>query len=201
VSPGNTVGVNFRRGEFTFHRTQQELRRALRNVAVLGLVVLALTVLDMFAKHQALKQQAAGIEGQIQTVLSATLPDIGRPPNPKAALQEETDALRQRVNLLNDVVPVSSSTSLDILRAAASAVPNKIRIDCEEYTMDPDEVRVTCNTETYDSVDTIKEELLKTGYFSDVAVKQAKQAAKGTGVDFRLMLKLNKDFRPRGGAH
>jgi len=97
-------------------------------------------------------------------------------------------------------VPVSSSTSIDILRAAASAVPTKIRIDCEEYTMDPNEVRVRCNTETYDSVDTIKEELLKTGYFSDVEVKDAKAGKPPTGgVDFRMNLKLNKDFRPRGG--
>src|SRR5262249_54206405 len=46
VSPSNTVGVNFRRGEFTFHRAQQELRQALRNVAILGVVVVLLTVVD-----------------------------------------------------------------------------------------------------------------------------------------------------------
>jgi Tfp pilus assembly PilM family ATPase len=199
VSPGNTVGINFRRGEFTFHRSQLEMRRALRNVAVLGLVVLSLTVLDMFVKHQALKQQAAAVDEQIQKVLAATLPDIGRQAQPKAALQQETDALRQRVNLLNDTVPVSTSTSLDILRAAAGAVPNKIRIDCEEYAMDPDAVRVRCNTETYESVDTIKEGMLKTGYFSAVEVKDAKVSPKGGGVDFRMNLKLNKDFRPSGG--
>lgn len=195
VSPSNTVGVNFRRGEFTFHRTQQEMRRALRNVAVLGVVVLALIVVDMFVKHQALKQQAAGVDEQIQKILTATLPDVGRQPNPKAVLQEETDALRQRVDLLNDVVPVSGSTSLDILRAAASAVPNKIRIDCEEYAMDPDAVRLRCNTETYESVDTIKEGLVRTGYFSDVEVKDAKVNKSG-GIDFRMNLKLNKNFRP-----
>ena len=146
-------------------------------------------------------QQAAAVEAQIQKVFAATLPDLGHVPNPKATLHDETEALRQRVSLLNDIVPVSSSTSIDILRAAASAVPTKLRIDCEEYTMDPDAVRVRCNTETYDSVDTIKEELVKTGYFSDVEVKDAKTDAKGSGVDFRMALKLNKDFRPRGGGH
>ncbi|MGH7788534.1 MAG: type II secretion system protein GspL [Candidatus Binatia bacterium] len=200
VSPANTVGLNFRRGEFTFHRSQQEMRRALRNVAALGLVVLVLTVVDMIVKHQQLAQQATAIETQIQMVLDNTLPDAGRVPNPKGTLQEEIDALRQRVDLLNDVVPVSSSTSIDILRAAASAVPNKVRIDCEEYAMDPDAVRIRCNTDTYDSVETIKEGLLKTGYFSDVEVKDAKAAKDGKGVDFRMSLKLNKDFRPQPGG-
>jgi general secretion pathway protein L len=201
VAPNTSLGVNFRRGEFTFRRAQQELRRAVRNLAILGLVVVALTLVDMGVKRYQLARQADAIDAQIQRVFAAALPEMGRVANPKATLHDETEALRQRVNLLNDIVPVSSSTSIDILRAAASAVPNKVRIDCEEYTMDPDAVRVGCNTETYDSVDTIKEELLKTGYFSDVEVKNAKASAKGSGVDFRMTLKLNKDFRPRGGGH
>jgi general secretion pathway protein L len=198
ISPGNTLGVNFRRGEFSFHRAQQELREAFRNVAILGCIVLGLIVVDTVMKQYQRVQQAAAVEAQIQKVFAATLPDMGRVPNPKATLHDETESLRQRVNLLSDIVPVSSSTSIDILRAAAGAVPAKIRIDCEEYTMDPDSVRVRCNTETYDSVDTIKEELVKTGYFSEVEVKEAKTDPKGSGVDFRLALKLNKDIRPHG---
>jgi type II secretory pathway component PulL len=201
VSPGNSLGVNFRRGEFTFHRAQQELRQAVRNVVILGLVVVGLILADMGVKRYQLARQADAVEAQIQRVFAATLPEMGRVPNPKGVLQEQTDLLRQRVDLLNDIVPVSNSTSIDILRAAASAVPIKVRIDCEEYTMDPDAVRVRCNTETFEAVDTIKEELLKSGYFSDVEVRDAKQSTKGTGVDFRMTMKLNKDFRPTHGGH
>lgn len=197
ISPSASLGLNFRKGEYTFHRSQQELRRGLRTVALLGVVVLVLTVLDMFVKYQSLRQHAAAVETQIQKVFAATLPDLGRPPNPTAVLAEETEALRQRVNLVTDIVPVSTSTSIDILRAAASAIPPRIRIDCDEWTMDPDEVRLQCNTDTYDSVDAVKDGLQKTGFFSDVAVKQAKGNPKG-GVDFRMTLTLNKDVRPSG---
>jgi general secretion pathway protein L len=199
VTPGTTLGVNFRRGDFSFHRAQQEMRNALRTVAVLGVVVLLLTVLDLFVKHQQLQGQVTVLEAQIAKIFSATMPDAGRVANPKAALQDETEALRQRVNVLTDVVPVSTSTSIDVLRAAASAVANKIRIDCEEYAMDPNEVRVRCNTDTYESVDTVKEGLQKTGFFSEVEVKDAKNSPKGGGIDFRMVLKLNKDIRPSGG--
>lgn len=199
ISPGAALGLNFRKGEFTFHRSQQELRRGLRTVALLGVVVLVLTVLDMFVKYQQLRHHAAAVDAQIQKVFAATLPDLGRPPNPKAVLAAETEALRQRVDLVTDIVPVSTSTSIDIMRAAAGAVPTKIRIDCEEWTMDPDSVRLRCNTETYDSVDAIKAGLLKTGVFSDVEVKDAKTDPKG-GIDFRMTLKLNKDVRPAGGG-
>ena len=152
-------------------------------------------------RYQLAQQVGGGRDADPARLRRHAARDGPRRPIPRASLQEETDALRQRVDLLNDIVPVSSSTSLDILRAAAGAVPNKIRIDCEEYTMDPDAVRVRCNTETFEAVDTIKEELLKTGYFSEVEVKDAKQSTKGTGVDFRMTLKLNKDFRPTRGGH
>jgi general secretion pathway protein L len=198
VAPAGALGVNFRRGEFTFHRGQEELRQALRTVAILGIAVLVLVVLDMFTKHQQLQSQADALEAQVQHILSATLPDVGRVANAKAVLHDETEVLRQRVDLLNDVVPVSSSTSIDILRAVSSAVPPGIRVDCEEYTMDPDAVRLRCNTDTYDAVDEIKQGLHDTGYFTEVEVKDAKANPKG-GVDFRITLALNKDFRPRGG--
>ncbi|HSQ00236.1 MAG TPA: type II secretion system protein GspL [Candidatus Dormibacteraeota bacterium] len=200
VSPNAALGMNFRKGEFTFHRGQQELRRALRTVALLGVVVLVLTVLDMFVKYQQLRQQAAVLDTQIQKVFAATLPDLGRPPNPKGVLQQETDALRERVDLVTDIVPVSTSTSIDILRAAAGAVPNNIRIDCEEWTMDPDAVRVRCNTETYTTVDDIKAGLEHSGMFSGVEVKDAKPDPKG-GIDFRMTMKLNKAVRPPSGTH
>lgn len=199
VSPNAALGVNFRKGEFTFHRGQLELRRALRTVALLGVIVLVLTVLDMFVKYQELRRQAGAIDNQIQRVFAATLPDLGRPANPKGVLQQEMDALRERVDLVTDIVPVSTSTSIDILRAAAGAVPNNIRIDCEEWTMDPDAVRVRCNTETYTAVDDIKAGLEHTGVFSAVEVKDAKPDPKG-GIDFRMTMKLNKAVRqPSGG--
>ena len=59
--------------------------------------------------------------------------------------------------------------------------------------MDPDAVRLRANTDTFESVDAIKQELLNTGYFSDVQVKDAKAGKDGNGVDFRLNMVLSKD--------
>ena len=199
VAPSNCLGVNFRRGEFAFHRGQEELRRALRGVAALAALVVALTVADLYVEYRQMAGRSAAIDTQIQKVFSATLPDMGRVPDPNAALQSEVDALSQRVDLLNDVVPVSSSTGVDIMRAVSSAVPKKIRIDSEEYNMDPDAVRLRANTDTFESVDAIKQELMNTGYFSDVQVKDAKAGKDGNGVDFRLNMVLSKAYRPHGG--
>ena len=195
--PANALGLNFRRGEFTFHRGEQELRRGLRAVAALAALVVALTVADLYMEYRYLARREAAIDAQIQKISTATLPDMGRVANPGAQLQAEIDVLREAVELLSGVVPLSTSTGVDVLREVSAAIPNKIRIDSEEYTMDPESVRLRANTDTFESVDAIKQRLLNTGWFSDVVVKDAKAAKGGEGVNFRMTLIPNKDLRAR----
>lgn len=195
ITPADTVGVNFRRGEFTFHRSEQELRAGLRTVLILGLVVVALSVGEIYAKYKEAQVRLSMVEDQIQEVFSATLPNAGRVARPIEYLQEEIDFLRQDVEMVDEVVPVANSTSVDLLRAISSAVPNNVRVDSEEYLMDTDAVRLTANADTFESVDTLKQRFLATGFFSDVEVKNARAGRQG-GVDFQLAMVLNKDFRP-----
>ncbi len=196
ITPSDTLGVNFRRGEFTFHRSEQELRAGLRTAAILALVVVVLTVGEMYAKYKESQVRLTTIEQQIQEVFEATLPNAGRVARPLDTMQDEIGFLRQDVQMLDDVVPVANSTSVDLLRAISAAVPNHVRIDSEEYVMDTDSVRLTANADTFESVDSLKQKFVETGFFSDVQVKDARAASQGTGVDFRLVMVLNKDFRP-----
>lgn len=197
VSPSDSIGVNFRRGEFTFHRSEEELRRGLRVVAGLALLVVALTVGDLYAEYRAARVRLSSVEKQIYAVFDATVDSGGgRVAMPLATLQDEIDLVNQDVQMLDDVVPVANSTSVDILRAVSSAVPPQVRVDSEEYVMDPDSIRLSANTDTFESVDVIKQHLLETGFFSEVQVKDAVQSKRSTGVDFRMTMTLNKNFRP-----
>lgn len=196
ITPGDTVGVNFRRGEFTFHRSEQELKAALRTVAILGLVVVALSVGEIYAKYKEAQVRLTMVEQQVQQVFDATLPNAGVVPRPLEYMQEEIDFLRQDVEMVDEVVPVANSTSVDLLRAISAAVPSDMRVDSDEYLMDTDAVRLTANVDTFESVDSLKQKFMATGFFSDIQVKDARKAKKGNGVDFRLVMMLNKNFRP-----
>lgn len=195
ITPSDTVGVNFRRGEFIFHRSEQELRAGLRTAAILALVVVALTVGEMYARFKESQVRLATVEQQIEEVFRATLPSAGSAGQPLQVLQGEIDVLRQDVDMLDDVVPVANSTSVDLLRALSAAAPSDVRVDSEEYLMDTDAVRLTGNADTFESVDSLKQKFAETGFFSEVEVKDATAAREG-GVNFRMIMVLNKDFRP-----
>ena len=198
ITPGDTVGVNFRRGEFIFHRSEQELKAGLRTVAILALLVVALTVGELYTKYRESQVRLAAVEDEIYQVFEATLPDVGRVGRPLDVLGEEISQLRQDVEMLDDVVPIANSTSVDLLRAVSAAVPNSVRIDSNEYLMDPGSVRLTAETDTFESVDSLKQKFFETGFFSDVQVKDAKTTK--TGISFRMMMILNKNFRPPGST-
>lgn len=193
VAPGEALGVNFRRGEFTYHAAEEEIRRRWRATATLMVVVVALGLGWLYADYWSKASQVAAIDQQIRKVVEGTLPDVAISA-PRAQLEEEIDALQQRLTLLHSAVPASGATSVDILRVISAAIPNKIRIDCDDYTLDPDSVRTRCNTDTFESVDSIKQLLISTNFFGEVEVKDVKAAKDGAGVDFRLRLSLARDL-------
>ena len=61
--------------------------------------------------------------------------------------------------------------------------------------MDTDAVRLTANADTFESVDSLKQKFTETGFFSNVEVKDA-TADRNGGVNFRMEMVLNKNFRP-----
>lgn len=198
VAPADAVGVNFRRGAFTYHAAEEEIRRHWRATATLLVVVVALGLGWLYMDYWQKAVRVAGIDKQIKKVVEATLPDVPISA-PRAQLEEEIEALRQRLGLLHGAVPASGATSVDILRAISAAIPTKTRIDSDDYTLEPDAVRIRANTDTFESVDAIKQQLISGGYFSEVEVKDVKTAKDGAGVDFRLRLGLAKELAPREG--
>jgi len=56
-------------------------------------------------------------------------------------------------------------------------------------------VRLTANADTFESVDSLKQKFTETGFFSSVEVKDA-TADRNGGVNFRMEMVLNKNFRP-----
>jgi type II secretion system protein L len=195
VSAGTTMGLNFRRGEYAYQRSQEELHRGLRGVAALAALVVALTVTDLYLDYRRQAEIVVDLDKQILNVARATLPDLRDPHKPSIELQEAIESRRHELDTLNNIVPVSSSTSLDIFRAIATAIRNNIRIDADDYLMDADAIRMRGNADNFESIDTIRQDLLGTGFFSEVQVKDARANPKGSGVDFRLIMRLSKDVR------
>jgi hypothetical protein len=191
VAPGTTLGVNFRRDEFAYHRGQQEVRRALGRVALLAGVLVLLGIANLFAAYQLELSRLAALDEQIRKVFLATLPDE-RPVNERVQLQGEIEKAEQKVQLLGQIVSLSGVAAIDIARAISSALPAATKTDIDEYIEDPEAIRIRGRTESFEMVDTIKQHLTSVPIFNEVQVKDVKQSPDGKDVSFRLILVMTK---------
>ena len=191
VAPDGALGVNFRQGEFAYHRGQDELRRGLLRSGILAAAVVVLFLTHAYMDFRQLATRLAAVDEEIYNVYAQTLPDAPRVPDPKAQIQAEIDAAQRKLQMLGGLVAAGGVTAIDVLRTITNAVPDTIKMDTDEYVMDTDGVRMKVKTDSFESVDAIKQQLLNTHYFGDVQVKDVKTAADGK-VDFRLVLALSK---------
>jgi len=189
VEQGERLGLNFRQGEFAYHRGQDELRQALWRTASLGIIAVALLLASLFMSYQEMERRLQSVQGQIRSVVQQTLPDVKLGRDERAQLQAEIDAAQKKLQVLSGIAP-TGATAIDVLRTMATAIPDTLRIDVDEYVMDVDGVRVKARTDSFETADQIKQKLVNTKAFADVQVKDIKQTSDGS-VDFRIVLSLS----------
>ena len=199
VAPNDAVGVNFRQGEFAYHRGQDELRRALWRTGALAALVVALAMTNTYMHYEQVASRLALLEGQIRNVFSRTMPDVPRITDARAQLQAEVDAAQKRLTILAGLAPANGATAIDVMRTIATAIPDSVALDVDEYIMEPEAVRLKAKTGSFEAADTIKQQLINTHYFGDVQVKDVKSAPDGR-VDFRMVLTLSKEGGSGAGA-
>ncbi len=194
VAANDSVGVNFRRGEFAWHRGQEELSRALWYTGAIALVAIALLILSMYMEYDRLAQRAAIIEAQIRYVFTQTVGEGHKIVDPKSQLQAEIDAKQRELQVLGGIIPMGGITVVDALRVISASIPESVRIDIDEFIMDTEGIRAKVKAESFEAVDTLKQQIEKTNYFAEVQVKDVKQLPENKGVEFRLVIVLTKDL-------
>lgn len=191
VNAGSAIGVNLRRGEFAYHRMQDELRAALWRTAGLAAVVLMMIVGHTYAEHERLLARDQVLRAELSKVLEATLPDARPNADPVGFLRGIIDAENRKLGMLGDVVPIDGATAIDALRELAVAVPPELKIDIDEFTMDTGQIRIRATSDSYETVDALKQRVEERGYFAAVEVKNVKSEREG-GVSFLLQLALGR---------
>src|SRR5262249_54442988 len=156
------LGLNFRQGEFAYHRGQDELRRALWRTGAIAALVVALVIVNTFMSYQQLANRLTLVQGQIRSVFSQTLPDVHRIADERTQLQAEIESAQKRLHALSQVAPVGGLTAIDVMRTISAAVPESVVVDIDEYIMDPESVRIKARANTFDAPESIKQQLLNT---------------------------------------
>ncbi len=183
--------IQFRRGEFSYRGEMKDYVGFAKQAAVLmGVVFLFAGVsfsIGYFSLNGKIKEQST----RISDLASQTLPDIPKKnlSGPNAILSalggKISDAQERKRKIEEEI----SLKSLDILKEFSAVLPARANVvlDVDDLTLASRRVRIQGVTDSFESVDQIKDALSKSRLFKNIAVENVK---KGLREEVRFTLSV-----------
>ena len=186
---GEAFGVDFRRGEFTYHREREAVWRHGARTALLALVAVVLMIVSFGYENAHLARRRDAVRAQIRGLFTAALPEVRTIVNERAQLSTEIAALEKQQKLYGGLSR-SAVRAIDVLRALTAGAPEGVVLDIEELALDGDTLRVRGSTPSYEGVESVKRSLAARPEFRDVQAKDVRASVDAQRVDFRLVVTL-----------
>jgi len=168
---GRGLGPNLRRDEFEVSRQSFYRSKFFRKAVVWVVLIAALWAVDMGVSTYFMKQRAVALDGRILSLFKKTFPHISRIVDPVKQAQIEVNELK-RVSKPGQVVGMSGK-ALDLLLEISERLPKSIDLKVSRLVIDPNAVRIKGTTDTYNTVDRVKQGLEKSSLFKTTTISSA----------------------------
>jgi general secretion pathway protein L len=165
------LGPNLRRNGFEVQKRSFYRSKIFRKVAAWLLVIATLWAVDMGVDTYFLKQRAAALDNRILVLFKKTFPHISRIVDPVKQAQIEINELN-RVSKPGQVAGTNSK-ALDLFLEISERLPKSMDLKVSRLVIDPNSVRIKGNTDTYNTVDRVKQGLEKSSLFKTTTISSA----------------------------
>ncbi len=184
-SQGSSAGLDFRRGEFEPQRRRSGLRRQLQRAAVFAGLIGALLAADLLVEARFLESRAARLDREIREEFRRAFPEVTRIVDP---LQQARIRLREARGSILLPESVTGGTTVELLREISLRVPPSLDVLLTRMVVDSQRVRLSGETDTYNTVDGLQGALERSSLFSRVTIHSAQLDREGRHVQFELSL-------------
>ena len=186
----HSLGFNFRKNGFEVKKAYFGYRKEIRKITAFLVVVLCLLGLDLGVDYYSLKKRYNALDRQITEVFRKTLPDVKRIVDPVHQMKVRINEIKKSALSLPGIG--GNSKVLDVLRDLALRVPESADVHVTRIVLDPDAVLIRGQTDTFNTVDTIKKGLEPSPYFSAVTISSANLDRSGNRVQFEMKLERGR---------
>jgi general secretion pathway protein L len=180
-------GFNLRKGEFELKKNYlgpvNEIRRAIILLGVLFIFILVNMGVDY---HFLNKRYEAG-EQKITGVFRQAFPEVTNVRFPVLQMKQKIKELESSSGLLPGGM-ASNRKALDVLRDISQRIPASLDINVSNMVIDREKVRISGNTDTFSTVDDLKNSLEPSDYFKGVTLGPANLDRTGKRVNFEISI-------------
>jgi general secretion pathway protein L len=171
------AGFNFRKEEFEPKRQFLKFRKDLRKGAIVMAVIIALVMCDYGVDYYGMKKRYNGLDRQIAKIFTQTLPEV-----------KKIDEMRETAGIF--AAGGKGHSVLDLLADISRRVPSSLDVVVSRVVIDPEEMVIRGTTDTFNTVDSIKQGLGDSPFFRDVTITSANLERSGNRVQFEMRSEL-----------
>lgn len=179
--------LNFRKGEFSARGQLEIFRTKLIVAALMFILVAAGGALTMHFGYLQKTRTEDFLKQQLTQIFQQIMPANAKVVDVITQMQAQRSDLQKQVQLFG----IGGHGAATVLQVMSNSIPQNIRVDLDEVNYSNNEVRVSGNADSFESVNQIAESLKESHMLSGVEIIDAKLAADNNLVNFELQLKLD----------
>jgi Tfp pilus assembly PilM family ATPase len=183
-------GFNFRKDEFEIRNDYFGFRKDLRKIAAFLIVILSFVAVDLGVDYYFLTKKYRMLDQDVTAVFRQVFPNVTRIVDPLQQMKVKISEIKKSTASAPGIS--SNNKVLDLLRDISERVPKSLDVNVSRMVIDMETVRLSGETDTFNTVDNIKNKLEPSTYFSSVTISSANLDSTGKRVRFEIKLQLRK---------
>jgi hypothetical protein len=183
-----TNGLNFRKGPFAAKKFWEEHKKNLIKTGILAGVVLALAFFNVVLDSYFMGKKLADLNNQITSVFTSTFPDVKKIVDPLQQMQIKIQEARK--NALLPGITDKNIRAIDILNDISKLISKDIDVKFTRLVIGVENTVISGDTDTFNSVDGIKNGLEKANLFKKIVISSANINKSDNRVRFKLKINL-----------
>jgi hypothetical protein len=181
-------GLNFHKGQFAAQKFLAKHKGPLIKTGILAAAVLVLFFFNLIMDAYTLNKHLHRINSQMTQVFKATFPEVKTIRYPYQEMQAKIRETKKTAAFEDEAGP--HIRSIDLLNSISEKIPDNITVNLARLVIQPDNVIISGTTDTYNSVDSIKNRLEQIQHFKKVTINSSNIDRSGNEVRFMLKLEL-----------
>ncbi len=180
--------LNFRKDEFQFTGSDEELRKKFLVPAFLLSVIILVSLYRSSSSYFELKSKVDGIEKQIEANVKEVFPGVKVIPKPVTFMETEVNKVNEKLRMVEGVI--GKNSPLEVLKDISVSIPSNMKLTVDEINFEDEKtVRIMGRCDSYQEVAKIEKALSESGMFERVNRDSTNPAVNNT-IKFQVSLVL-----------